>query len=83
MKNGLLPLIVEQDIHAALAQLLEDEPLHEVSVNLETQTLTLPDDVNVTFPIDSFNKMCMLEGIDSLEYLLKHDQHISAFESNL
>jgi len=81
MKNGLLPVILEADTHAGLVGSLQSDPLSEVSVDLEGQRLILPDGEEVTFPIDSFNKLCLLEGIDSLDYLLKHEEQISAFES--
>ena len=83
MKNGLLPIILDTDTHARLAQSLQADPLSEVSVDLEVQRLLLPDGDEVTFPIDSFNKLCLLEGIDSLDYLIKHEEQISAFESNI
>ncbi len=81
MKNGLLPVILEADTHAGLVGSLQSDPLSEVSVDLEGQRLILPDGEEVTFPINSFNKLCLLEGIDSLDYLLKHEEQISAFES--
>lgn len=81
MKNGLLPVILEADTHAGLVGSLQSDPLSEVSVDLEGQRLILPDGEEVTFPIDSFNKLCLLEGIDSLDYLLKHKEQISTFES--
>ena len=81
MKNGLLPVAVDQQVHAGLIRSLQDDPLVEVSVNLEEQKLGLPDGSKAGFPIDSFNKLCLLEGIDSLDYLLKHDEQISIYEA--
>jgi 3-isopropylmalate/(R)-2-methylmalate dehydratase small subunit len=34
----------------------------------------------VTFPIDSFSKTCILEGLDEIGYILKHDAAITAYE---
>ena len=81
MKNGLLPVVVNQEIHAGLIRSLQDDPLFEVSVDLEEQKLELPDGSQAGFPIDPFNKLCLLEGIDSLDYLLKHDEQISIYEA--
>jgi len=41
----------------------------------------LPDGRRVTFPIDAFSKVCMLEGLDQLGYLMKHGPAIDAFEA--
>lgn len=80
MKNGILPVIVDQDTHAYLAELIRTNPLTEVEIDLEHQTLTLQDGAVRGFPIDSFNKLCLLEGIDTLEYLLKHQDQILEYE---
>jgi 3-isopropylmalate/(R)-2-methylmalate dehydratase small subunit len=34
----------------------------------------------VSFPIDPFNKRCLLEGLDQLGYLLWHEEAIATFE---
>jgi 3-isopropylmalate/(R)-2-methylmalate dehydratase small subunit len=35
----------------------------------------------VEFPIDSFSKNCLLEGVDELGYILQHEAHIAAYEA--
>src|SRR6185369_3091397 len=42
LKNGLLPIIVDEETHRQLISLAEEDPTTAVTVNLETQTLTLP-----------------------------------------
>jgi 3-isopropylmalate/(R)-2-methylmalate dehydratase small subunit len=81
IKNGILPVVVDESAHAHLVELIQTDPLIEVEIDLERQTLTLPDGRTSEFPIDSFNKMCLLEGIDTLEYLLKHQDRILAYEN--
>ena len=51
-----------------------------MTVDLETQTLTLPDGRQVTFPVDSFSRYCLLNGVDQLGFLLGLDEHINAYE---
>ena len=80
LKNGLLPVVVDEDTHQQLLSLVEEEPDTAVSIDLEQQTLTLPDGRTVSFPIDSFSKTCMLEGIDQLGYLLKQEDKVLAYE---
>ena len=42
--------------------------------------LTLPDGRAFEFPLDAFSQTCLLEGVDTLGYLLLQDAAISAFE---
>lgn len=80
LKNGLLPVIVDPETHRQLFSLVEEEPDTVITVDLASQTLTLPDERRATFPIDSFSKTCLLEGIDQLGYLLKHEPQIGGYE---
>jgi 3-isopropylmalate/(R)-2-methylmalate dehydratase small subunit len=74
LKNGFLPVVVDAKTHALLkAGVL-------VSIDLATQTLSIESGPTVTFPIDSFSKTCILEGLDEIGYLLKHEAAISAYE---
>ena len=77
LKNGLLPIKVPAEAHR---KLLEAGSGARVKVDLESQTLTLPDGSTVGFPVDAFPKRCMLLGVDELGYLLQFEQEISAFE---
>jgi 3-isopropylmalate/(R)-2-methylmalate dehydratase small subunit len=76
LKNSLLPIVVPASVHARL--LKADGEI--VQVDLATQTLVTPDHERVTFPIDDFSKYCLLEGVDELEYILRQDAAISAYE---
>ncbi|NMC78629.1 MAG: 3-isopropylmalate dehydratase small subunit [Chloroflexi bacterium] len=82
LKNGLLPIKVEAATHRALAKTLGENPAAQVTVDLESQTLTLPDGQKVTFPIDGFAKKCLLTGMDELDYLLSLSDRITEFERN-
>lgn len=80
LKNGLLPVAVDQDVSDALfAQRAADAEL-ELTIDLETQTLALPQGRAVTFPIDGFAKHCLLQGIDQLDYLLGFASEVEAYE---
>jgi 3-isopropylmalate/(R)-2-methylmalate dehydratase small subunit len=82
LKNGLLPLVVDDDTHEQLFSLISEEPGLEITIDLDTQSLILPDGRRVTFPIDNFNKVCMLEGLDQLGFILKQTPQIEAFETS-
>lgn len=80
MKNGLLPVVVGSDTHQVLFSLSTTGPELKVTIDLPQQTLILPDGKHVEFPIDAFNKTCLVEGIDQLGYLLRFEGEISAYE---
>ena len=82
LKNGLLPVIVDDETHKQLQSLVEEDPSTQVSIDLANQTLTLPDGRSVSFPIDDFSKTCMLEGIDQLGYPLKQEEKMLAYEAD-
>ncbi|HEX7433560.1 MAG TPA: 3-isopropylmalate dehydratase small subunit [Anaerolineaceae bacterium] len=80
LKNGLLPVIVDQKTHLLLVDLFEELPRAELSIDLATQSLYLPNGESVKFPIDPFSKTCLLNGTDELGYLLGFEDHITRFE---
>jgi 3-isopropylmalate/(R)-2-methylmalate dehydratase small subunit len=80
LKNGLLPIVVDADTHSALFDWFAKDPLVEVTVDLEHQTLELPDGKKVTFPIDQFSKTCLLSGTDELGYLLSFLGKVEEYE---
>ena len=81
LKNGLLPIIVDEETQQQLFSLAEEDPSTSVSVDVEAQTLTLPDGRAVSFPLDGFAKYCLLNGVDQLGYLLALDDDVRAYES--
>jgi 3-isopropylmalate/(R)-2-methylmalate dehydratase small subunit len=80
LKNGLIPVVVDEDTHRQLISLAAEDPQASVTVDLESQTVTLPDGRAVTFPIDGFSKHCLLNGVDQLGYLLSLDEAAAAYE---
>ena len=80
LKNGLIPIIVDEEIHKMLFDLVEEIPNAEFTVDLESQTLTFPNG-SVKFPIDPFNKTCLLNGVDELGYILGFEKQIAVYEA--
>lgn len=77
LKNSLLPIVVSPEVHQKLLAM----PEGSVKVDLASQTLTLPDGTTAEFPVDSFSKQCMLNGVDELGFILQHDAEIKAYEA--
>lgn len=81
LKNGLLPIIVDEQTHQQLISMAQEDAATEVTIDLESQTLRLPDGRGVQFPIDGFSKHCLLNGVDQLGYLLGLDAEVTQYEA--
>jgi 3-isopropylmalate/(R)-2-methylmalate dehydratase small subunit len=78
LKNGLVPVIVPADVNDWLIE----NPGVVVKIDVETQSLALPDGRSIEFPLDGFSKHCLMEGVDQLGYLLNRSDAISQFEQS-
>jgi 3-isopropylmalate/(R)-2-methylmalate dehydratase small subunit len=76
LKNGLVPVIVDEGTHAWLLA----NPGVELTIDVESSTLVLPDGRSVPFPIEPFARYCLLNGVDQLGYLLLKSGDISSYE---
>ena len=81
LKNGLLPVELPADVHAGLVAAVDADPDAEVTVDLDTETLTLPGGRAVGFQVDPFARRMLLEGTDELGYLLGHAEAVAAYEN--
>ena len=77
LKNGFLPVIVDEETH----QWLLEHPGVELTLDVETRQLTLPDGRTVSFPIENFSRYCLLNGVDQLGFLLENANVIAEFEA--
>jgi len=77
LKNGLLPVIVEPAAHRWLIE----HPGAEVSIDLDSSTLTLPTGEAIRFPLEPFARYCLMNGVDELGFLLAREAQISAYEA--
>jgi 3-isopropylmalate/(R)-2-methylmalate dehydratase small subunit len=79
-KAGLVAAQVAQPDVELLWKLLENEPGTEVSVDLHEKTVQAKD-VTVPFEIDDYARWRLLEGLDDVGLTLRHEEAITAFES--
>jgi 3-isopropylmalate/(R)-2-methylmalate dehydratase small subunit len=82
LKNSLLPVVIDPESHRRIQALLAENPQAELTIDLEAQTVLLPDGGTVSFSIDGFAKTCLLQGVDELGYLLGLEDRIAAYESD-
>jgi 3-isopropylmalate/(R)-2-methylmalate dehydratase small subunit len=80
LKNGLLPVAVDEATHKALVEARGVDPSLVVTIDLATQTVTAKGIATATFSVDPFAKKCLLQGVDELGYLLSHLPAIEAHE---
>jgi 3-isopropylmalate/(R)-2-methylmalate dehydratase small subunit len=76
LKNGLLPVVVD----AATSGWLIEHPGAEVGIDLPTATLVLPTGAAINFPLETFARRLLVNGIDELGFLMERGAEIGAFE---
>ena len=80
LKNGLLLIKSDPKI---VDRLLRETQAHEgyrLAVDLEQQTVTMPNGESFGFDIDPFRKHCIMNGLDDIGLTLAHADEIKAFE---
>lgn len=77
LKNGLVPVVVGAETHARLIA----DPGGSVTVDLERCELTAGDAPPVAFEIDSFSRRCLIDGVDTMGWLLERLPEIEEFEA--
>ena len=76
----MLPIKLDRPIVQAIWKALESANRSEIEVDLEGQTLHLPDGSTYNFEIDPFRKQCLLEGLDDIDLTLKYQECIEKHE---
>jgi 3-isopropylmalate/(R)-2-methylmalate dehydratase small subunit len=77
LKNGLVPVVVDEATHARLVE----SPGTEVIVDVEAKTLAFGSR-RTAFPLEPFARYCLLNGLDELAFLLEREKEITAFEED-
>jgi 3-isopropylmalate/(R)-2-methylmalate dehydratase small subunit len=81
-KAGLLTGQVDEKVVQKLWDYLEDNPGGEITVDLESQTVTTADgSVTDSFDVDPYTKWRLLNGLDDISLTLQNEADISAFEA--
>ena len=83
IQNGLLPVAIPGDFHRRLVKLAEMDSNANLTIDLETRTVTVPDGQAIGFPLDTFSRIRLLEGVDEIQFILRHEADIEAFESGV
>ena len=81
LKNGLLPVVVDAPTYQRMLALFSTSPQAELTIDLASLTINLPDGQEADFAIDGFSKACLLNGVDELGYILGMEEKIAAYEA--
>jgi len=77
-KNGIVPVVLPQEAIDRLVEVARD---NEVTVDLETMTVTTPFQDRFAFDLDPFRRDCLMQGLDEVGLTLARDTAISKYES--
>ena len=74
--------MVSDEILNQIFEIIDQNPLTEFEVSLENQTLKIQNQT-INFEVDSYKKICLLNGYDDIDFLISQKDKIEAYEQNL
>lgn len=80
LQNGMLPVVLPEDVCAKLRAQLRDQPGATITVDLDSQTVTGPDQATYRFDIDATHKERLLKGLDDIGLVMQYEKEIESFE---
>jgi 3-isopropylmalate/(R)-2-methylmalate dehydratase small subunit len=80
-KNGILPVTLPEETVGQLFARAKQHPGYELTVDLESQTISDGHGFSTSFTIDPFRKHCLLNGLDDIGLTLQHERDITEFEA--
>ena len=81
-KNGILPIIVTEDIHKNLLLDADSEKTSHMKIDLESQKIIRSNGDKIDFAVDKFKKYCLINGLDDIGLTLKNSDKIIDFEKD-
>ncbi|WP_294219997.1 3-isopropylmalate dehydratase small subunit [Chryseobacterium endophyticum] len=79
LNNGLLPVKVSEPFLQEILNGITENPENEIVVDVEKQTVTFGNTME-NFEIDSYKKICLMNGYDDIDFLISRKQAITEFE---
>ncbi len=81
MKNGLLPVILDESRVQRLFEQTIAQEGYRLNIDLGRQSVTTPSGETMHFDIDPFRKHCLINGLDDIGLTLEHVDDIRAYET--
>ncbi len=82
-KNGILPIVMPQDVVDVLMADAEKGSNARMTVDLENQVVTTSEGQEFPFEVDAFKKHCLLEGLDDIGLTMANVSDIDAYEAKM
>ena len=79
-KNGILAIELATDIVDVLFQQVAQQIGYRLTIDLPKQMITMPDETVITFDIDPFKKVSLINGFDDIALTQQHQSDITAYE---
>lgn len=79
-KNGILPIVLNEEIVNKYFTAVEQAEGYQLKVDLEEQTISSPEGEIIKFEVDPFRKHCLINGLDDIGLTLQHVDDIKAYE---
>ncbi|KFC21708.1 3-isopropylmalate dehydratase small subunit [Chryseobacterium sp. FH1] len=79
LNNGLLPVKVSEDYFKDLMETITQNPSTQITVDVEKQTISFNDKTE-SFELDSYKKICLINGYDDIDFLTSKKEAIQKFE---
>jgi 3-isopropylmalate/(R)-2-methylmalate dehydratase small subunit len=80
-KNGLLPIVLPENVVAQLFDEVLAFPGYQLTIDLERQVVVRPQGEEIAFDVQAFRKYCLVNGLDDIGLTLRHSDKIKAFEA--
>jgi len=77
-KNGILPIVLPAETVDQLFKEIVDG--YQLTIDLETQTITTPSGQTIDFTVDETRRHRLLNGLDDIGLTLQHADKIKAYE---
>jgi 3-isopropylmalate/(R)-2-methylmalate dehydratase small subunit len=81
VRNGLLCVVLAEAAVEGMLALLDAQPGAMFSVDLERQVVHAGSAGDYAFDVDPFNRKCLLQGLDSVDYTLQFADRIAEYEA--
>lgn len=79
-KNGLLPIVLDEQIVDELFKAVDASEGYTLTVDLPEQVIRTPEGKAIPFEVDAFRKHCLLNGLDDIGLTLQDADDIRAYE---
>ena len=79
LNNGLLPVKVSENYLKDLMNTITNQPETKIIVDVEKQTISFNNRTE-NFELDSYKKICLLNGYDDIDFLTSKKEAIQKFE---